>query len=842
MKKAILITFLSILIIFIPVLLFNESIYVFVGDGFETYLPFYLGLSRFLTQFWTETITFGSNSFVFMIGYIFSPFLAISGLFQQTTVVKLLWIFDVIRFLLMTVFAYLWLTKVAKRQTTRIIGSIMYTFSGFVLYFLHYSPFYDSYIIIPLILYLVEEVGFANKKKLLFTITIMYAILLNAYFFYIISWMMVFYFITRVLNNGSIREAISSFFSKNTLRLIMYYLIGVGLSGFVLLPVVNIIISNPRLDVDTNLLMHFDIGAKQIYNFISSFYSPVITDYESNIFISKLSFQEARISYHFSLIIFTLIFILNLVEYQRINVNRLVIWIFSYLISFSPLTNLVLNGNPNDIRWHIWLIIINIILSIDVIDNIEKYRKKSIILSFFLNSSIILTIMFLSIKYSLSPSSIVFEQIIIVVFVILISFFYSIIFIFNHKKISAAVLCVLLVMEGMFVLYHRVYEKKQATYIDSSNINLSLIDDMEVLETIQDRDKSFYRIEFVGSMINHPNMLNYPGFTSYLSLYNQNVREYLDGRYSSYWIIDEVPSKWLSKNLLSGKYLVVEKENSEYELPFGFEHYFSTTKYDVYMNKSATDFGFATNKIYAISELKDVDKSIQDTFLMQAIFTDFGTRRIDNADFILPEKLFEEVANHQIVSESTSGFYLIDYQKSWPYTECNIEKYQNDLVTEFYTKYEYSYLTLKNSNQFDRVFLYCHSVYTKNDIIPYTVYYYSEDNLNLLYNQKNNFDQVEMVSKTKNGYQASVTISQPNSVIFLSVPFDESWKIEINGSTHPYENVNGGFIGIKVDDVGNYEIAMRYQPKGLVIGAIISFVSFLLLAFLYIRKYFVLKE
>ena len=129
---------------------------------------------------------------------------------------------------------------------------------------------------------------------------------------------------------------------------------------------------------------------------------------------------------------------------------------------------------------------------------------------------------------------------------------------------------------------------------------------------------------------------------------------------------------------------------------------------------------------------------------MQAIFTDFGTRRIDNADFILPEKLFEEVANHQIVSESTSGFYLIDYQKSWPYTECNIEKYQNDLVTEFYTKYEYSYLTLKNSNQFDRVFLYCHSVYTKNDIIPYTVYYYSEDNLNLLYNQKNNFDQVEM--------------------------------------------------------------------------------------------------
>ena len=94
MKKAILITFLSILVIFIPVIFFNDSVYIFPGDGIEAYFPFYLGLSSFSSQFWTETITFGSNSFIFMIGFIFSPFLAISSFFNQTTIIEL---FGVIR-------------------------------------------------------------------------------------------------------------------------------------------------------------------------------------------------------------------------------------------------------------------------------------------------------------------------------------------------------------------------------------------------------------------------------------------------------------------------------------------------------------------------------------------------------------------------------------------------------------------------------------------------------------------------------------------------------------------------------------------------------------------------
>ena len=218
MRKAIFITIISLLLIFIPVLFFNESIYIFGGDGLDTYLPFYLGLSRFETHFWTEAVTFGSNSFIFLIGFIFSPFLAISGLFPQSFVVKLLWVFDLIRFILMTAFAYLWLSKISKNVLTRTIGSVMYTFSGFVLFFLHFSPFYDSYILIPLLLYLIEEVIINNKKKVTFAIVIMYTILLNAYFFYIISWILVFYYFTRIVERNKFRKFVSSLFRSEERR------------------------------------------------------------------------------------------------------------------------------------------------------------------------------------------------------------------------------------------------------------------------------------------------------------------------------------------------------------------------------------------------------------------------------------------------------------------------------------------------------------------------------------------------------------------------------------------------------------------------------------------------
>lgn len=836
MRRAIFITFVSTLLIFIPVLIFNDSIYVFAGDGFETYLPFYLGLSRFLTQFWTETITFGSNSFIFLIGYIFSPFLVLSGLFPQTMVVRLLWAFDLVRFALMTLFAYLWLSKIAKSVLTRTIGSLMYTFSGFVLYFLHYSPFYDSYILIPLLLYLIEEVVFENKKKFIFTLVIMYTILLNAYFFYIISWILVFYYITRIAEHRKIGRIVSLLLSKETFSLIIYYILGVGLSAFVLFPVVNIIISNPRLNVDTTQLIHFDIGLKQAYNLISSFYSPVITDYESNIFISKLSFPEARISYHYSLVVFTFLFILNLIEYQKMNFIKVLIWITSYLITFLPIVNLVLNGNPGDIRWHIWLILINILLSIDILDNIEKYRKKSIYLAFLLNSFLVVGLFLTSKALSLAPSNNFREQIFVIIFVVAISFIYAFLFTFKKKKYIYIVLTLALILESTFVLYHRVYENNQATYIKAVDLGLTLNEDKEVIEKIQEIDSSFYRIEFVKSMINHPNMLNYAGFTSYLSLYNQNVRGYLDGRYSTYWIIDEVPSKWLSKNLLSGKYIVIDRENKAYEIPFGFSLFFSTSKYDVYINQFSTSFGFATNNAYSINELQKLDKSIQDNVLLQAIFTDVSTRSINLDEFIMPEQIYESVSNHQIVAESVPGYYLIDYQNTWPYTECDVEKYRGDTVTDYYTRYEYSYFTLENTNDFDRFFLYCHSVYTRDKIVPYTVYFYSDETMAQLYENKASFDHVELISKSGNGYEAEVSISEPESMVFLSVPYDDAWILEVNGKRHDFENVNDGFIGIKLDSIGHYEIKMMYRPKGLYSGIVISLITLVLILFLYISK------
>ena len=230
---------------------------------------------------------------------------------------------------------------------------------------------------------------------------------------------------------------------------------------------------------------------------------------------------------------------------------------------------------------------------------------------------------------------------------------------------------------------------------------------------------------------------------------------------------------------------------------------------------------------------------MQDNLPLQAIFTGSSKKSINFDDFIMPKYVYENVSNYQLFTESELGYYLIDYQNSWPYTECDIEKYKGDTVTEYYTGYEYSYFTLKNTNDFDRVFLYCHSVYTKDQIVPYSVYFYSDEVLSQIYNNRSRFDQVELVSRSGDGYEAKVTITEPKSMVSLSVPYDDAWKIEVNGNKYDFENVNDGFIGFKLDSIGYYEIKMKYQPKGLYFGIVVSLstlVVFLVLIFSKITK------
>lgn len=60
-----------------------------------------------------------------------------------------------------------------------------------------------------------------------------------------------------------------------------------------------------------------------------------------------------------------------------------------------------------------------------------------------------------------------------------------------------------------------------------------------------------------------------------------------------------------------------------------------------------------------------------------------------------------------------------------------------------------------------------------------------------------------------------------NSFMVMTLPFDEGWKIVVNGSEVKKYDVNGGFIGISLKK-GDNQIEMYFVPKGFKFGIILS--------------------
>ncbi|MEG0564402.1 YfhO family protein [Anaerorhabdus sp.] len=70
-------------------------------------------------------------------------------------------------------------------------------------------------------------------------------------------------------------------------------------------------------------------------------------------------------------------------------------------------------------------------------------------------------------------------------------------------------------------------------------------------------------------------------------------------------------------------------------------------------------------------------------------------------------------------------------------------------------------------------------------------------------------------------------ISDEKSFMVITLPFDEGWKVLVNGQEVKKYEVNGGFIGIPIEK-GDNSIEMYFTPKGFKIGVMLSGVGLVL--------------
>lgn len=85
-----------------------------------------------------------------------------------------------------------------------------------------------------------------------------------------------------------------------------------------------------------------------------------------------------------------------------------------------------------------------------------------------------------------------------------------------------------------------------------------------------------------------------------------------------------------------------------------------------------------------------------------------------------------------------------------------------------------------------------------------------------------------LTSWTDTSLKGSISCDQ-EGWLFTSIPFDAGWKVLVDGREQEPEKILDSFVGIRLS-AGSHTVTMKYTPKGLIPGAMISAVSAVLLA------------
>lgn len=92
--------------------------------------------------------------------------------------------------------------------------------------------------------------------------------------------------------------------------------------------------------------------------------------------------------------------------------------------------------------------------------------------------------------------------------------------------------------------------------------------------------------------------------------------------------------------------------------------------------------------------------------------------------------------------------------------------------------------------------------------------------------------QMKVSRVTSSVIEGDVYIDE-GEMLFLSVPFDEGWRAEVDGERAEIVETAGAFIGIRMPK-GQHSVRLRYIPEGLREGALISAAAFIAYIFLFI--------
>lgn len=362
---ALLISFCTIL----PILIQSGWNLYMVGDYMTQQIPFIKESRRMFlsgTPFWSWNTFLGANylgsySFYVYGSPFFWPLVILPERFLGTGLAAMF----VLKHGVAAWTAFLYLKKHVRSELYAAAGSFMYAFSFFSMDSTFYYHFLDVIALFPLVLYFTDVVLDNGKTYLLFLVSLVNA-LVNYYFYIGTSIFFLIYLIVRVCSSEKYKI-------KDGFRCLMFYCLGGLASAVILLPsALTLLETDKATSSHKNMLLAGVYAIPHIFKIIKGLILP-----SEGILSSAVGFNYAPYcsTTAFLPLFGAFFWITELKGKSKTWSTRLMK--ICLLITVIPFGNGLFNlfSNMRYTRWWYCLVLILVLVSINVIENLQQSEE-----------------------------------------------------------------------------------------------------------------------------------------------------------------------------------------------------------------------------------------------------------------------------------------------------------------------------------------------------------------------------------------------------------------------------------------------------------------------------------
>lgn len=669
--------------------------------------------------------------------------------------------------------------------------AIAYAMSGYVAAYSWNLMWLDCIVLFPLIMLGLERLV-KGKSGMLYVVSLGLSILSNYYISIMICIFMVIYFICLNFFEGT--DSVDTFLVR-CIRFSVYSLIAGGLAAVTLLPEIF------ALQLTASSDFSFPHTAQQYFTIIDMFarQMPIVEteqglDHWPNIYAGAMVF------------IFLPLYYMNQGISLKDKIVNGVLMIFFFLSFSINMLNFIWHGfhYPNSLPCRQSFIYIFMLLAMCC----EAYIKRRELSVKQINISAALAIGFIILAQKLvTDDAIKWYTFYVTLLFVLI--YYGFIYGDRLKKLDHD----LAFIAVSFVLFMELTINMAVTSVTTTSRVSYTADNADVISLvgeIREKDKGFYRFEKMtrktkddGAWMNFPSVSLFSS-TAYSACSDFFRDMGMEASTNAYSITGSTP---LMNMLFAVKYGIYSQEP---EAPLETELNFVKTSGDtsIYRNSYALPLGYMLSD----DELKNW-------------FTDLGTPALAQNSLctaldvnpVLTNVLGTFDGKTYTFTAGVPGEYYA-YVNNSSIKEVNVDygyrnKKTNNVDRGFFIELGYlnqgETVTLRNE--------------TNEQSMDADIYYFDYSALKEVYEKLN--DESWNLTEWKDTFLAGDITASVDGVMMTSIPYDEGWSVYVDGEKAELTKVKDTFIGVRIG-AGTHKVEMRYFPRGLKAGILISILSF----------------